>query len=239
MTAEILTIPCRADNYAFLMRCSETGTVALFDAPEAAPILAALAKKGWNLDLVFLTHHHPDHVEGLAGIQAKHAPQIIGAKLDRHRLPPMDIEVVEGDTVSVGNLKGMVYDVSGHTINHVAFCFDGAMFTGDSLMALGCGRIFEGTMPMMWESLAKLASQPADTMVYSGHEYTEANGRFAITIEPDNRDLQARITDIAEKRSQGIATVPSLLALELATNPFLRAGTAERFGEIRAAKDRF
>ncbi|MCF6305100.1 MAG: hydroxyacylglutathione hydrolase, partial [Rhodobacteraceae bacterium] len=152
---------------------------------------------------------------------------------------PLDIELVEGHTVSVGALNGTVYDVSGHTINHVAFCFNGAMFTGDSLMALGCGRVFEGSMAMMWESLSKLASQPAETMVYSGHEYTQANGRFAITIEPDNADLQARIADIADKRSKGIATVPSLLALELATNPFLRAGTAARFAEIRTAKDRF
>ncbi len=243
MTAEILTIPCRSDNYAFLMRCSQTGIVALFDAPEAAPILAVLAEKGWNLDFVFLTHHHPDHIEGLAGLQAEFSPKIIGSKQDSHRLPPLDIAVDEGDRVSVGALTGTVYDVSGHTINHIAFCFDpdngNAMFTGDSLMALGCGRVFEGDMKMMWESLSKLARQPAETMVYSGHEYTQANGRFAITIEPENADLQARIADIADKRQQGIATVPSLLALELATNPFLRAGTAERFAKIRAAKDRF
>jgi len=239
MTAEILTIPCRDDNYAFLMRCSETDSVALFDAPEAAPILAALADKGWSLDKVFLTHHHPDHVEGLQELRDAHNPEVIGAKQDIDRLPALDIAVVEDDAVTVGALNGRVYDVSGHTINHIAFCFDGAMFTGDSLMALGCGRVFEGTMPMMWESLGKLASQPAETMVYSGHEYTQANGQFAITIEPENENLQARVKDIADKRRKGIPTVPSLLALELATNPFLRAGTAERFAEIRLAKDRF
>ncbi len=239
MTTEILTIPCRSDNYAFLMRDSETGTVALFDAPEAAPINAALVEKGWKLDKVFLTHHHPDHVEGLPELRELYDPVVIGATLDADRLPVLDVEVSEGDTVEVGNLRGTVFDVSGHTINHIAFYFDGAVFTGDSLMALGCGRVFEGTMDMMWESLSKLASLPPETVVYSGHEYTEANGRFALTVEPENKDLHVRIADIAQSRAKGLPTVPSLLALELATNPFLRAVTAKRFAEIRVAKDGF
>lgn len=239
MSAEILTIPCLSDNYAFLMHDNDTGVTALIDAPEAAPIQKVLAARGWTLDVVLLTHHHFDHVDGLPDLLKEFSPTVIGSKVDAARLPDLDIQVVEGDIVEVGNLRGRVIDVSGHTINHIAFHFDGALFTADSLMALGCGRIFEGTPPMMWESLSKLAALPPETVVYSGHEYTESNGRFAITVEPNNAELKARIIDIADKRSQGIATVPSLLSLELATNPFLRAGGAERFAEIRAAKDTF
>ncbi len=255
MTLEILTIPCLSDNYAFLAHDPETGTTALIDAPEAAPIEVILSAKGWNLDIVLLTHHHFDHVEGLPELRERYNPVVIGAKADAHRLPPLDIEVAEGDTVRIGSENGTVIDVSGHTVGHVAFYFAGskAVFTADSLMALGCGRVFEGTFPMMWESLSKLAALPTDTTVYSGHEYTQSNGRFAATIEPDNPDLAARIADITEARDSNLATVPSLLSLELATNPFLRASQpsvkaalgmedasdAEVFAEIRSRKDKF
>jgi len=255
MPLEILTIPCLSDNYAFLAHDAASGETALIDAPEAAPILAALAGKGWNLTQVLLTHHHWDHVEGLAEILAAHPAKVTGAAADAHRLPPLDAQVSEGDSVQIGGETGQVIDVSGHTVGHIAYYFPGnhAVFTADSLMALGCGRVFEGTMPMMWASLSKLAALPPETVIYSGHEYTQANGRFAETIDPDNPALQQRIRDIATARAAGQPTVPSTLELELATNPFLRAGDpgvqahlgmtgadpAEVFAEIRRRKDSF
>jgi len=239
MNYEILTIPCLADNYAFLLHCNQTGTTALIDAPEASPVLAALKAKGWSLDMVLLTHHHWDHVDGLPDILKETSPQIVGAAKDAHRLPKLDFAVAEGDVVSVGSLTGRVIDVSGHTLNHIAYAFEGAVFTGDSLFALGCGRVFEGTMEMMHESLQKLAALPPETMVYSGHEYTLGNAKFSLTIEPDNAGLQARVKDVERLRAEGIPTVPSLLSLELATNPFLRAKDAADFARIRTAKDNF
>jgi hydroxyacylglutathione hydrolase len=239
MNYEILTIPCLADNYAFLLHCNQTGTTALIDAPEAAPVLAALKAKGWALDMVLLTHHHWDHIDGLPELLAETSPKIVGAAKDAHRLPKLDIALNEGDEITVGSLKGHIIDVSGHTVNHIAFAFPGAVITGDSLFALGCGRVFEGTMEMMHESLQKLAALPPDTMVYSGHEYTLGNAKFSLTIEPDNAGLQARVKDVERMRAAGIATVPSLLALELATNPFLRAKDAADFAKIRQAKDSF
>ncbi len=234
---EILTIPCLADNYAFLLH--NNGTTALIDAPEAAPVLAALKEKGWALDMVLLTHHHWDHIDGLPELLAETSPKIVGAAKDAPRLPKLDIAVHEGDVVEVGGLKGRVIDVSGHTLNHIAFAFPGAVFTGDSLFALGCGRVFEGTLEMMHQSLQNLAALPPDTMVYSGHEYTLGNAEFCRAIEPGNAALQARIKDVERLRAAGIPTVPSLLSLELATNPFLRAKTADDFAKIRQAKDAF
>lgn len=255
MPLEILTIPCLSDNYAFLAHDAASGETALIDAPEAGPILAALAEKGWRLTQVLLTHHHWDHVEGLAEILAAYPAKVTGAAADAQRLPPLDAQVSEGDSVQIGGETGQVIDVSGHTVGHIAFYFPGshAVFTADSLMALGCGRVFEGTMDQMWGSLSKLAALPPETVVYSGHEYTQANGRFAETIEPDNADLQQRLRDIAAARAADTPTVPSTLALELATNPFLRAGEpdvqanlgmegadpAAVFAEIRTRKDNF
>ena len=255
MTLEIVTIPCLADNYAFLLRDQATGTVALVDAPEAYPIQKALHDKGWKLDAVLLTHHHYDHVDGLPELVEEYHPQVIGAKEDAHRLPPLDLALNEGDTFMLGESVGHVIDVSGHTIGHIAFHFPSAnaVFTADSLMALGCGRLFEGTPEMMWASLSKLAALPADTIVYSGHEYTASNAKFALTVEPNNTALQARIADVTAKRANGSPTVPSSLAEELATNPFLRAHLPEMktavgmedasdqqvFTAIRKQKDNF
>lgn len=255
MTLEILTIPCLADNYAFLLRDQATGKVALVDAPESYPIQAALKEKGWKLDMVLLTHHHYDHVDGLPELVEEYHPQVIGAKADAHRLPKLDLALNEGDTFKLGESEGHVIDVSGHTIGHIAFHFPtaNAVFTADSLMALGCGRLFEGTPEMMWASLSKLSALPADTIVYSGHEYTDSNAKFALTIEPDNAALQARAQDITTKRQIGIPTVPSTLAEERATNPFLRAHLPETksavgmedatdvevFAAIRKQKDNF
>ncbi len=255
MPLEILTIPCLSDNYAFIAHDAASGETALIDAPEAAPILAALAERNWRLSHILLTHHHWDHVEGLADILKAHPAKVIGAADDAYRLPPLDIEVREGDELSFGGEPLQVLDVSGHTIGHIAFHMpnSAAVFTADSLMALGCGRLFEGTPEQMWESLSKLAALPRETVVYSGHEYTQSNGRFAETVDPHNPDLKTRIADIASARAAGKATVPSTLSLELATNPFLRTqdpaikthlGTEEAdaaavFTEIRARKDRF
>jgi len=255
MPLELRTIPCLSDNYAFLIHDPETGDTGLIDAPEAAPILAALAETGWRLTSVLLTHHHYDHVDGLAEILAAHPAKVYGAAADAHRLPPLDHALSEGDSVSVGSQTGTVLDVSGHTVGHIAFSFpDAAMvFTADSLMALGCGRLFEGDAAMMWASLSKLMALPDETIVCSGHEYTQSNARFAMTIEPENPDLVARVAQIDAARAAGEATVPSLMGLEKATNPFLRAhlleikqaldmqnaSDAEVFAEIRARKDSF
>lgn len=255
MTLEIVTIPCLADNYAFLLRDQTTGKVALVDAPESYPIQKALQDKGWKLDMVLLTHHHYDHVDGLPELVEEYHPQVIGAKADASRLPPLDLALNEGDTFMLGESVGHIIDVSGHTIAHIAFHFPSAnaVFTADSLMALGCGRLFEGTPEMMWASLSKLAALPADTIVYSGHEYTASNAKFALTVEPENTALQARAADITAKRAAGIPTVPSTLKEELATNPFLRAhlpemksavgmegaSDVEVFAAIRKQKDNF
>lgn len=255
MPFDIRTIPCLSDNYAFLAHDPVSGATALVDIPEAGPILDTLADTGWTLSDILITHHHPDHVQGLAEVLARHPARVVGAAADAHRLPPLDLALDDGDTVQIGSEMGTVMDVSGHTIHHVAYHFpaSNAVFTADSLMALGCGRVFEGTKPQMWESLQKLMALPADTVVYSGHEYTAANGKFALSIDPENPDLISRVRNVAEKRASGVPTVPSLLSLELATNPFLRAhdpaiqahlGMADAtaidvFTEIRTRKDRF
>ena len=255
MTLEIETIPCLSDNYAFLVHDSVTGATALVDAPESWPIQAVLERRGWRLSDVFITHHHPDHIDGLADLVEAHSPRVIGAARDAHRLPPLDLAVAPGETVDFAGHGVAVIDAKGHTSGHVAYYLAdaGAAFTGDSLMALGCGRLFEGDAAQMWASLSRLAALPGDTLVCSGHEYTQANGRFAQTIEPENEDLAQRVRDIAEMRARGEPTVPSHLSLELATNPFLRAGVdqvqrnlgmkgadpAAVFAEIRARKDNF
>ncbi|MFV0513316.1 MAG: hydroxyacylglutathione hydrolase [Jhaorihella sp.] len=255
MPLEIVTVPCLADNYAFLAHDPANGDTALVDAPEAAPILAELTARGWRLSHVLLTHHHYDHVDGLAEILARYPAQVIGAAADAGRLPPLDRAVSPGDRFEIGGEPVEVMEVSGHTVGHVAYHMpqSSAVFTGDSLMALGCGRLFEGDAGQMWASLSRLAALPGDTLVCSGHEYTQANGRFARTIEPENADLARRLDEIAAMRARGEPTVPSLLSLELATNPFLRAGEtgvqhnlgmtgadpAAVFAEIRARKDKF
>ena len=256
MPLEIVTVPCLSDNYAFLAHDAETGETALVDVPEAEPILAALDARGWSLSHVLITHHHDDHVQGLGEILARHPDaKVVGHAKDAERLPDLDIALNDGDTITVGGSTGTVMDVSGHTIGHIAYHFpdSAAAFTADSLMALGCGRVLEGTMPMMWVSLSRLAALPDDTTIYSGHEYTEANGRFALSVDGENPALLARMEDIRAARAKGEPTVPSALALEKATNPFLRATApemaaglgmagadpAEVFAEVRRRKDRF
>ena len=253
MPFEVITLPCLSDNYAYLVHNPASGETALVDAPEAAPIRAALEDRGWGLDRILITHHHADHVDGVEELRSAYGAKVVGASADAHRLPKLDVVVDDGGTVTVCGETAKVVDVSGHTVGHIAYLLPGAMFTADSLMALGCGRVFEGTFEMMWNSLSKLAVLDPDNMIYSGHEYTESNARFALSIEPENPDLLARAEDIRRTRSEGRPTVPSSLSLELATNPFLRARLpevkeligapdatdAESFAEIRRRKDSF
>ncbi|MCA1336515.1 hydroxyacylglutathione hydrolase [Pseudooceanicola marinus] len=256
MALALVTIPCLSDNYAYLLHDEASGETAVIDVPEAAPILAALAERGWRCSQVWLTHHHPDHVQGLDALLADHTgARVFGAEADAHRLPKLDVALKEGDQLGLGGEHGAVLDVSGHTVGHLAFHFPGSeiAFTADSLMALGCGRVFEGTFEQMYHSLQKLAALPPRTTICSGHEYTLANGKFALTIEPDNSDLISRVEAVKAARAEGRPTVPSLLSEELATNPFLRAGQpsvaealglagadpAQVFAEIRRRKDAF
>lgn len=255
MTLEIVTIPCRADNYVYLVHESDTGKTALFDATEAQPVMDALAQRGWGLDQLFITHHHDDHIHGTDALRAAFGCEVFGGADDAHRLPKLDRALREGDAVECLGHSLQVFDVSGHTVGHLAYYLPAAkaMFTADSLMACGCGRLFEGKPAQMWESLNKLAALPADTLVCSGHEYTATNIGLALTIEPENAALRARADAVRAARELGEPTVPSLLSEELATNPFLRAGLlsvkaalsmedasdVEVFAEIRRRRDRF
>ena len=253
MPLEIVTIPCLSDNYAYLLHDAGGGGTVLVDAPEAAPISAELDRRGWRLSDILITHHHDDHVAGIAALRA--GARVIGAAADAQRLPPLDLAVAPGDRITVCGEEVAVIDAPGHTVGHVAYHFPatGAVMTGDSLMALGCGRLFEGTAAQMWETLSRLAALPGQTLVCSGHEYAASNGRFAASVDAANPALDARRQEIDALRAEGRPTVPVTLAVELATNPFLRArdpamkaalgmagaADAEVFAELRARKDRF
>lgn len=255
MPLQLVTVPCLQDNYAYLVHDPDTGQTAVIDVPEAGPILAALEAQQWRLTDILITHHHDDHIQGVEALRARTGARVAGAAADAHRLPRLDHALAEGDSLSVGSELGKVLDVPGHTLGHIAFHFPQSRlcFTADSLMAGGCGRLFEGTARQMHASLARLAALPPDTLVCSGHEYTASNLRFAATLEPDNPRLISRMTEVAEKRAKGIPTVPVPLAEELATNPYLRAhlpalktavGLPDAddvtvFAEIRARKDKF
>ncbi|AWB49806.1 hydroxyacylglutathione hydrolase [Gemmobacter aquarius] len=253
MALELVTIPCLKDNYAYLLHDPATGATACIDVPEAPPILAALAERGWQLSEIWLTHHHWDHIDGVAALVAATGARTFGAKADAHRLPPLDTALT-GDFTFAGHAV-QVIDVPGHTVGHIAFHLPQAKlaFTADSLMAAGCGRLFEGTPDQMHESLQKLVTLPPETLICSGHEYTTGNIRFALTLEPANAALISRSELVASLRAAGKPTVPVMLSEELATNPFLRTHSAEIranlnlgtasdvkvFAEIRSRKDSF
>ena len=246
---EIQTIACLKDNYAYLLIAP--GACAVVDPSEAAPIETALAARGLKLTHILNTHHHWDHTGGNEALKKAHGALVVGPKRDAERIPAIDIGVDEASGWKFGDYEVRILEVPAHTKGAIAFVLDGCAFTGDTLFAMGCGRLFEGTPAMMQNSLAKLAALPADTKVYCGHEYTANNARFAMTLEPGNGALQARLREVEALR--GTPSVPSTIALELKTNPFLRTGSAEIratlkmetatdvevFAEIRRRKDAF
>ena len=255
MPLDLHTIPCLTDNFAFLIHDKDSGQTACVDVPDAAPVLAALDRTGWRLTDILLTHHHDDHVQGVAALRAATGARVAGAAADAHRLPPLDRTLTTDLGFSIGRESARVIDVSGHTVGHIAFYFpaSGLVFTGDSLMAAGCGRLFEGTPAQMWDSLQRLMALPPETLVCSGHDYLTGNLAFAATLEPGNSALMSRIDRLSQMRREGRLPMPSLLSEELATNPFLRAALpplkarmglpdasdAAVFAAIRAAKDKF
>ena len=256
MTMSVHQYLCLTDNYGALVHDSTTGATACVNVPDARATFAALADRGWNLSDVLITHHHADHIQGVPEVKAKFpALRIWGPAKDAARIPFLDHLVEEGDDARVGSLVAKVIETPGHTLGHIAYYFeeDEIAFCGDTLFSLGCGRVFETPYAVMWSSLAKLAALPGETLVYCGHEYTEANGRFAVTIEPDNPILKARIKEIARLRGERKPTLPTTIAAELAANPFLRAEEpaiqaavglagaepAAVFAELRVRKDQF
>jgi hydroxyacylglutathione hydrolase len=255
MPLEIIRIPCLADNYVWLLREPARGCVAIVDPADPVPVMAVLEARGWTLDLVLNTHHHADHVGGNLALKRAQGCRIVGPRADRDRIPGIDRALGDGDILEFGDARATVLDVPGHTRGHIAFWFaaDQALFCGDTLFALGCGRMFEGTAPQMWTSLRKLRALPDDTLVHCAHEYTQANARFARHVDPANAELAARSTAIDAARARGAPTVPSPLGLEKRTNPFLRADDpgfarslgldpadpAAVFGALRRSKDGF
>ena len=234
-------VPILKDNYAWLLRDSTTGAVAIVDPAEAPPIIKAIEDAGGRLDLILLTHHHGDHIAATDEVRARFGAKVVGAAADARRLPKLDQAVNEGDEVAFGGATAHVIDTPGHTVGQINYFFpDGAvLLAGDTLFSLGCGRLIEGTAAQMFASLQKLIALPDDTLVCAGHEYTEANARFALTVEPDNAALKARAAEVSRLRAAGQPTLPSNLGEEKRANPFLTAGDVASFADRRARKDRF
>ncbi len=247
--------PCLTDNYGYLLHDAASGTTAAVDTPDAGEIARQLEAKGWRLTHILNTHHHGDHAGGNLALKRATGCTIVGPRADAARIPGIDVAVAEGDLVELGAHRAEVFDTPGHTRGHIVYHIASyrAAFVGDTLFALGCGRLFEGTPGQMWSSLQKILRWPDDTRIYCAHEYTQSNARFALTVEPQNRSLQARAASVARLRAAGAATVPSTLGEERATNPFLRpqsgdlratiglgnAPDVEVFAKTRALKDAF
>ncbi|MGN6516914.1 MAG: hydroxyacylglutathione hydrolase [Rhizomicrobium sp.] len=249
----ITPVPCLSDNYAYLVTDSGAGICAVVDPSEPEPVKRALAQQGLKLTHILNTHHHLDHCGGNLALKYAFGAEVVGPGKDRGRIPGIDTGVSEGEPWHFGPHKVTVLEIPAHTSSHLAFVFDGAAFTGDTLFAMGCGRLFEGTPQMMWDSLSKLMRLHDATKIYCGHEYTLNNGRFALTLEPHNAALQARMKEVEALRAQGRPTIPSTMELEKKTNPFLRPDSKEIratlgmenasdvavFAEIRKRKDSF
>jgi hydroxyacylglutathione hydrolase len=251
---EIHQFPCLSDNYGVLVRDAEADVVASIDAPDASCVRKALAETGWRLTHILTTHHHADHTAGNLALKSETDCRIIGPRGEAARIPGLDQPVGEGETVKFGTHEVRVIETPGHTAGHITYWIPDAeaAFVGDTLFAIGCGRVNEGTYETMWASLSKLMALPAATRAYCGHEYTLANAKFALTIEPENEALQRRAKEVERMRTGGKPTLPTTIGLELETNPFLRpnspairkrlgmadAADWEVFGEIRDRKNR-
>ncbi len=255
MAAQTHLFPCLSDNFGVLLHDPSTGATASIDAPEAAAVDAALKATGWTLTHILVTHHHQDHTGGIAELKMRHKCRVIGPRDEASKIPTLDQTVAGGDSIKVGALTGRVLDTPGHTSGHISLVFDAdkLAFVGDTLFSVGCGRVIEGTMEQMWNSLLKLRALPDDTKFFCGHEYTQANIKFALTIEPDNKALLARAKEVDQLRAAGKPTIPATIGAEKADNCFLRAdipavaaavgmtgkSPAEVFAEIRARKNKF
>jgi hydroxyacylglutathione hydrolase len=254
MAAEIRLFPCLSDNFGYLIHDPRTKATASIDAPEAGPIIEALERENWRLTDILITHHHGDHVGGVAELKQKFKTRVVAPHDKSANIANADVRVGQGDVVKVGGLLARVLETPGHTLDHISYVFDNdkALFAADTLFSIGCGRVFEGNYPMMWDSLLKLRALPDDFKLYCGHEYTAANVKFALTVEPDNAALRARAEEVARLRAANKPTVPTLLGDEKKANVFLRAdepsvaasvrmkgrSAAEVFGELRERKNK-
>jgi hydroxyacylglutathione hydrolase len=252
---DIELVACLTDNYAYLLHDPDDGLCAVVDPSEPAPVRAALQKRGWRLTHILNTHHHFDHTGGNVPLKEEFGAEVVGPAKDHDRIPGIDVGVSEDKPWRFGSHVAHILEIPAHTRAHIAFAFeeDGAVFTGDTLFAMGCGRLFEGTPAMMWTSLSKLMRLDDATRVYCGHEYTLNNGRFALTLEPGNADLKSRVEEVETLRANSAPTIPTAIGLEKRTNPFLRPGSAEIrhtlnmadegdvevFAEMRRRKDAF
>ena len=251
---EIHMFPCLSDNYGYLVHDPASGETAVIATPDASRILSEAESKGWTITQIWNTHWHPDHAGGNLAIKEATNCVIIGPVGEEEKIPGLDRAVGQDAIVNLGTHTAKVIDVPGHTAGHIAFHLedDGTAFVGDTLFALGCGRLFEGTPDQMWESLSKLKAMPETTTLYCAHEYTSANAAFALSVDPSNKDLTSYAERVKELRVKGEPTVPTTLARELAANPFLRADvpdlqtamghsgdTVATFAEIRKRKDNF
>jgi hydroxyacylglutathione hydrolase len=255
MAAQTYLFPCLKDNFGLLLHDPASGATAAIDAPEAGPVEAALQKTGWKLTDILVTHHHADHTQGIGELKQHHKCRVVAPRAEAARIAHVDETVGEGDTVKVGGIATRVIETPGHTAGHISYFLpaDKLAFVGDTLFSIGCGRVIEGNPEMMWNSLLKLRALPDDTQFFCGHEYTDANIRFAKTIEPNNKALAARAGDVAKLVSAGKPTIPATIGAEKAANPFLRADQPDVaqavglagspawkvFAEIRERKNKF
>jgi len=254
MVAEIRTFTCLSDNFGYLVHDPATKATASIDAPEAGPIIKALEREGWTLTDILITHHHGDHVGGIAELKRKYGCRVVAPHDKTTRIANVDLRVANGDVAKVGNLLARVLETPGHTLDHISYVFDAdkALFAADTLFSIGCGRVFEGNHAMMWESLLKLRALPDDFRLYCGHEYTASNVKFALTVDGDNPALQARAAEVAKLRADNKPTIPALLGEEKKANVFLRAddpqvavklhmkgsNASDVFGELRERKNK-